>query len=476
MGGYSSGAADKLPMLFKRTIEVLQCGHKNCTGACSACILRFDAQKSGIELDRHDALQVLKANDINWIIRGESIEGLSQNAYPIGRHLPDYLNAAFALHDVVSVTFFVHQKPEKDLMLAWTDFYNFARQLGESCHRENEKQSVNLVAVDFDWGELDAEQQNRLSCLAEYGIGFACANSGAYVDLPAFRRLIATSTNYYGEVRGYFVEGQPETINAAQASWTVEGEGITIVTAALKDINLPEVVWRPAPAFNPVTTGVTSGVARELSFNGVSITEFGRKIIQKSVQVLQSDCERIDEIFDSPITTIEYTDSYLERAGDVALVLSIFRAIVESANASNAKFTIRTGIPKNRHVIGFGMPNQLHRAWPTEETRQRVFQELAALAEEDVSTPMRICLEFQDKALDVHYRLLLIHFENGEALEIFLDQGVGCVEFSRKYLSCTLARDWSKFLYSLLDPKNLSDIVLRDSKNHPTHLSISRLG
>lgn len=476
MGGYSSGAADKLPMLFKRAIDILQCRHKNCTGACSACILRFDAQKTGIELNRHDALQVFKANDINRIIRGETIDGLSQNAYPIGRHLPDYLNAALALHDVASVTIFVHQKPRKELMLAWTDIYNFARQLGEGRRGEIDRQSIKFAAVDFDWSELDAEQQNRLSYLAEYGIGFARANTEFYENLPAFRRLIAISTDYYGESRGYFIDAKSEIINALHASWMVEGDGIAIVTAALKDITLPEVVWQSAPEFTPVTTCVSSGVARELSLNGVSVTEFGRTIIQKSVQVLHSDCGRIDEIFDSPIRMVEYTDSYLERAGDAALVLSVFRAIAESADASNAKFIIRTGIPKNRHVMGFGMPNQLYRAWPTEEIRQRVFQELAALAEEDDSAPMRIHLEFQEKALDVHHRQLLIHFENDEALEIFLDQGVGCVEFGRKYLNYTMVRDWAKFLYSLIDSKNLSDVVLRDSKNHPTHLSISRLG
>ena len=475
MGGYSSGVVDRLPMLFKRALDILECRHNNCKSACSACILRFDTQKSGFELNRHDAIKVLRANNIDSIIRGESIEGLAKNAYPIGRHLPDYLNAAFELHDASNVTIFVHKKPATDLMLTCTDIYNYARQLGERKVNENGQQFVRLAAVDFEWGQLDPEQQNRLSYLAEYGIQFLHADSESCRNFPEFERLIAISTDFYGESRGYFIDAEPETISAAQSGWMVEGDDITIVTAALTGVNLPKTTCQTEPVYALVKTGALSGVAREVSLNGVSIPDFGREVIKRCVQVLQSDCERIDDIFDSPVAMVEYTDSYLERAGDVALVLSIFRAIAESATAANAKFIIRTGIPKSRNVIGFGTPNHLYRPWPTEEMRKRVFEEIAALADEDASASMRILLKVEDKPLDVHHRKLLIHFENNEALEVFLDQGVGCVEFSNKYVNFKNGRDWARYLYSLLDPKNMSDVVLRDSKNHPTHLSVSRL-
>lgn len=474
MGGYSSGAADKLPVLFKKALDTLRCTHKNCTGACSDCILRFDTQKSGIELDRHDALKVLETNDIDRLMKGETIEGLPQSAHLLGRPLPDYLNAAFEMHDVSNVTFFVHLKPEKDLMMTGTDIYNFARQIGERGHDEDGKPTVTLASVGFDWEELAVEQQNRLSYLSEYGIGFARTESSAAEMMPAFDKLVAISTDPYGESRGYFMESESKVIHAAHASWMIENDGIGIVTVMLADC--PKTILQPAPCYTTATATASSGVVRDLSLNGVSLAEFGRTIIRKSIQVLDPDCERIDEIFDSPVSRVAYTDPYLERAGDAALVFSIFRAIAESTDVSNAEFIIHTGIPKNRHTLGFGMPNQLYRSWPTEEVRQHIFEEMSVLAKNDSSVPMKISFDFQDKALSVHHRQLLVNFENGEVLEVFLDQGVGCVEFSRRYLNYTMAKDWAKYLYSLIDAGSLSDVVLRDSKNHSTHLSISRLG
>ena len=71
------------------------------------------------------------------------------------------------MHDVSNVTFFVHLKPEKDLMMTGTDIYNFARQIGERGHDEDGKPTVTLASVGFDWEELAVEQQNRLSYLSE---------------------------------------------------------------------------------------------------------------------------------------------------------------------------------------------------------------------------------------------------------------------------------------------------------------------
>ena len=78
-------------------------------------------------------------------------------------------------------------------------------------------------------------------------------------------------------------------------------------------------------------------------------------------------------------------------------------------------------------------------------------------------------------SLAVHHRQLLIRFRNGESLEIFADQGVGCVEFVSRARDFVSVSALANHLFTLVFADNGGSVTLRDAKSHTTHLSVSRL-
>lgn len=255
------------------------------------------------------------------------------------------------------------------------------------------------------------------------------------------------------------------------------------MTGLLKE-ELPALVPQDAPVYETLAVDTVrenlSGVAREVSFTGLSIFEFGRRFIEESVRALDPDAERIDELVESPVVSVEYTDNYLERAGDAALVLSIFNAVAHSAEAEKAQFVVRTGVPTNRRPFGYGLPANLYRTWNDEEQRRSVFSRLEALAQSSADAgarfrPMNLNFEVADRPLAVHHRQLLIRFRNGESLEIFADQGVGCVEFVSRARDFVSVSALANHLFTLVLADNGGSVTLRDAKSHTTHLSVSRL-
>lgn len=186
------------------------------------------------------------------------------------------------------------------------------------------------------------------------------------------------------------------------------------------------------------------------------------------------------QFFESPVLSVEYTDNYLERAGDAALVLSIFNAVAHSAEAEKAQFVVRTGVPTNRRPFGYGLPANLYRTWNDEEQRRSVFSRLEALAQSSADAdarfrPMNLNFEVADRPFAVHHRQLLIRFRNGESLEIFADHGVGCVEFVSRARDFVSVSALANHLFTLVFADNGGSVTLRDAKSHTTHLSVSRL-
>lgn len=482
MAGYSSGAAKSADALLVRAMQILQCPVNRCNTACGACVLRFDSQKSESVLDRHDGLALLECCGVPRIAAGIELGGAAEKGRLITAPLAEYLEAAFEARDASSVRFFVREKPEASLRLTATDIFQLARRLSERRTVAAGVPAVTLAAVGFDWQSLSPGQRSSLADLAEYGVAFARVDLRSPADETLFERLFAVAENSHGKAEppiGFFYAGQAETIAAARSDWAADNEALRIAACPLKEA-LPHPAAQPAPTAEPEAAPLTSGVAREVSFQGCTIAKFGDEFVLKSIQAIAPDAERIDDVFSSPVKRVVYTDNYLERAGEPALVLSIFRAVAESADAANASFVIRTGVPRNRNAgWGYDLPNHLYRPWPDEDVRRAVFTALMKFAwagsPSDGMPAMKLQINVADGQLAVHHRQLLIEFENGEALEILPDQGVGCVEFDQSRYYFRKAREWASWLYQNSGPKATGSLRLSDCKKHPTHLSVSRL-
>lgn len=482
MAGYSSGAAKAVDALLGRALQILRCPANRCSTACAACVLRFDSQKAESTLDRHDGLALLESCGIERIAAGIDLGVAREKGRLITAPLPEYLEAAFEARDASSVCFFVRERPDEFLRLAATDVFQLARRLSERRAAAAGKPVVTLAAVGFDWASLPSAQRTSLAFLGEYGVAFARVDLRSKADEAVFERLFAVTVSSHGKAEppcGFFYAGAPETTEEARREWTLESEALRIAVSPIESA-LPEPAPQPVPAAEPERAPLTSGVAREVSFQGCTVAEFGDAFILKSIQAIAPEAERIDDVFNAPVESVVYTDNYLERAGEPALLLSIFRAVAESADAADASFVVRTGVPKNRNAgSGFQLPNQLYRPWPDEEVRRTVFSALekraAAGSPSDGIPAMRLTFDVAEGQLPVHHRQLLIRFANGEALEILPDQGVGCVEFDRFRLQLPYAKDWAIWLYRACSPKNAGSLRLSDSRKHPTHLSVSKL-
>ena len=59
--GYATRASDDLRGLLARACEVLECRHKQCDRACHGCLLGFDTDRFGDDLDRNAGLQLARA-------------------------------------------------------------------------------------------------------------------------------------------------------------------------------------------------------------------------------------------------------------------------------------------------------------------------------------------------------------------------------------------------------------------------------
>ncbi len=498
MGGYCSTAADCLTSLFKDANALLHCP-KDCPDACSACILQFDTERDDIKLDRHDALAVLEAHGVTRLDSSE-IELAGCRTVPLARPFAESLLAMAESTSSGEVTLYVGGSEAGSISPITTQVMSLA----ESLARYYPRIQTRLAAIGFDWRSLQSEAQNDLHRLCKLNVEFMATKKDKYGKaislktnfnrsseneesaeesialVAAFRHTGAGESQASACV--FALHGSSVEINNRLASWRYEGGDVRMLESVVPSNRLPLLTKAEPPQYQaPVIETLAEKnavVVRTFSAQGATFLNFGEKVLSAIILSFDKDAENLFDISESSVEKVTYSDRYLERAGDTALVLSIFEAIQSGPCGSDeTKYIVRTCVPKSRRNDRRWLPSKLYENWGDENDRQSVFDELSILlakgAGVQTTPPISVTWEIVDSQQKLrHARTLELQFANGRTLEVFLDQGMGFVKFDESRLDIRTPKEWADWLYRLLSGRvNRRSSLLADASPWPTNIS-----
>ncbi len=380
MGGYCSAAADDLPNLFRAALKLLHCPN-HCPDACSSCILQFDAERDGVTLNRHDALAVLQANGAGSLADAEAGFAGSETA-PLARPFSDSFLALAESAGEGEAILFADGSNLDGLAPAATAVVSLAESLAKLPGIR-----TTIAAVGFEWKSLSSEAQNELHRLCSLNVRFAAAESCKAIGaLPIRRSGFALSGGNQAEaglavLAAAFVSGSKTTpSSAAHAfvlcgpaeetasradSWRYDGGAVRMLEGVTTASLLPKLTDAAPPTYQAPEAEVqkpAAGIVSKFSVEGFTFLNFGPKLLSAVCAAMNADA--LEDIVESTAEEVVYSDRYLERVGDAALVLSIFEALRASEwGAPETQFSIRTCVPKNRRCTRYSFPEKLYETW-----------------------------------------------------------------------------------------------------------------
>lgn len=495
MGGYCTASTDCLISLFKDAIALLHCP-RNCPDACSSCILQFDSERDNIKLDRHDALSVLQAHGVAWL-SNEINDLAGSETVPLARPFNESFLAMAEAASQGEAILYVHSSDMESISPATTEVVSLAESLAKLYPRIKTK----FAAIGFDWSNLPSEAQNDLHRLSNLNVEFMLASESSSIDrIPITHSIFLNNTESDQETAAliasffdkdasnhqsacaFVLYGPHKQTMDRLVAWRYEGDQVRVLEGIANSMRLPRLKPANPPKYQApgieTYSQASAVVVREFSAQGLTFLNFGPKILLSIIQAFDSEAENLYDLSDSTISEVIYSDRYLERAGDIALVLSIFEAIQSSrCGSSDAKYSIRTCVPKSRRYDRAWLPSKLYESWSNESDRKAVFTELSSLASKGAgfqsTPPISIIWDVaQSQQMLRHARILELKFSNGKRLEIFFDQGMGFVKFDESRLDLRTPQEWANWLYRLLSGRvNRKASVLSDVNSWPTNIS-----
>lgn len=442
MGGYSSRLEPMMGELLVRAREVLIC-RRNCSTVCGACLLTFDTRHVMRDLNRFDALKVLTHDLLRSLNVPTNLAAMAgRGARYLNARITDYLRS---MADVVEkVQFVVGERPEIEESLMGSELYGIVD------YAQTLFGNVEMIAIGFDWGALEHEQQNELHWLFNKGVAFTQSAvdrlNGA--DLKNILILVRTMDG----CRALAVE------DAVKCRWNPSQSERPILIGELDGMLESRTGGQPQRRMMQIDSNrhdATVVTEEVFESEGLCVGNFGERVLEAvSRRFGNAD---VSALFEGRIVRqVSYTDRYLMRYIDLPLVLSLFKGLRKVATvAENAAFNIRTLQFKEEDRRSRWNPNYSAH-WESEEERDEIARDVRALCFRNHGLSFAVDSETVSTRGIPHPRRLIVTFKDGSSLLIGFDQGVGFVTPSSQW-PVGASRQRAENLYRLVNDAGASD-------------------
>ena len=389
--GYASSAGEYMADLLRDARERLLCRDHDCETACPHCILSFDLRYQSRDLDRHKGLEVLTHI---WF----TLLDLPPQARIFG---PSTTTETMRLEESVLSASLVH--PEATIILHLGPHSLWLPGDGDMLHLLDilrlRQRHVELTLEKELYDSFSQEERMLLVPLIQGNV--TCSVSEGEFSHP-HARLAVTMDN--GILHRWAVYEEEE--NRLLLKGCTEGDAGT---------------RRPLLQKNLQAKSGNSAIVQIGGNDKTSVTEFGPWLWHNLHQSLEKNLGLAPVASRRPITRILFSDRYCNSPLTVALLYRLLSHLKELYGEAWAFPTFFVMLADRI----FGEYSQVWDNWSRAEERdeavRRLLNELGAVK----VVPM-------DKKMMTHARSLRLEFQDGTALTIWLDQGLGFLKVDRK--------------------------------------------
>lgn len=428
--GYSSLVASDLPQLLRSTRSILQCP-ADCEGACQMCLLTFDTRFRADDLNRQKALEFLS---IDWL-DALNLEPGNQLLGPASQAefqtVQEAITREINRGDARQLYVYLHGNPE-EWDLPGSPLRNFLHRLSA-----RDGLRITLLTAPADLRSISRENAAVLLSLASLGGINLCRGTAPSTGTESW--CLATV----------------ERADKTWVSWATADPTCSSCGSQWGQLQDGLVVW--APTSHPTTTneplhlptfgeqGVQAvEITNHLDGPGEGFgTRFWQAISPSGLTSLLPDHLVLERV--------EYEDRYLVTPLSCALLLEVIAALKTHFNTANnagwndAKVRVTTmWIDEHRMLKKQGC--NWGAEWAHAEQRDRALEAGFVYCGVDAS------VRSAPKRELIHGRRLMLHFQGGLFLTLWLDQGLSYWTTSRHHRNTPLA-----FLDMLLPPDQLGE-------------------
>ena len=405
--GYCSKVENELPALLRKARGYLDCP-RDCSCACSACILTFDNRHTASILNRKDAMSVLTTELLRSLeVPAEWAEFAGDNTQYLNQDLDNFLVENAQIGTINDLKLFFAPIDE-DLRPIGSPMYSMLSTLTALPGF-----NVSLVAEAFDWNKLTAEQQSHLSMLSDVKY-LACKRS------PEPKKVLLASFYDVTAEKRKAIYAAAETFDY----WEWSGNATLFVGTCA---NEPETVPADAPQWLQTQTIVQnivtsdSVVLTRFDFNQTNTLNLGEKLLMSFARKQKK--HSIEDLLGSePIESIVYTDRYMLRPIHFTLILSTIKAILNHAKRpQQVPVRILTIQDIETNPYNSASVCSLGHSWPNQDFRDDTLMEVESIVNV-ANSSLHLECNYPSGKLD-HFRRLSIRFGNRKTLHIGFDQG-----------------------------------------------------
>ncbi len=405
--GYVGVVPRDLETVLTRARKILECKSRECDGACHGCLLSFDTQHSVDLLDRHAALEALSDEFMQSLVLppelrvfGSETRLEAVEVYPAFR---DMSRRA----DVEAATVFVGGPVQSWNVASWPMWFELHR-LAEA------GVGVTVAVVEQTLSELDWAESQALA--------HRCAAIGARIEVVPVERMRAGDAWLIADVRGGSEDTQWASTSildtVVSEEWARSSESDVRRVRASGKASAPLLGGRP-PAEGecpkPVPGNYTM-IEVESGLDG-PVDEFGSKFWS----LIESRAAGVTQKMSStvPIVELRYTDKYMKSPLFARLLYGVVAEVERRAGgiACEGRLFIETCATDKR-----SNREHLSHAWIDVTEWKCVLEELFA--------PLSRCVVSIEEShfRAQHHRSLLVKWEDGDVLEVRLDQGLSFMQ------------------------------------------------
>lgn len=396
--GYSSLVAPELPTLLRIAKAKLQC-EAGCDGACQMCLLTFDTRYRSDDLNRQAALSFLSDAWLDSLTLDARHQLFGTASKPEFQAVDEAISRELNRDDARRLLVYLNGDPsEWDLP---------ASPLRRLMHRLSVRDDVSLALVTST-GELGGLSQENAAVLRGLdALGAVSLTVGSPPAMAREGRCLATVERSDGS---YSTWATTDSLAAACGpQWGQLIDGIVIAAPTIA----PHLTGGAISMPSSDVPGVHSfEITTELDGKGAGFGERFWKLLSRG------DLSTLLPKGTVPVA-VEYEDRYLATPITCALLLDVISAIKSHFQADNDWGDVRVRV--TTMVIADDKPSRGRGAWWSdwERTEQR---DRALEAAFDYSG-MSASVTSTDKRNLSHGRRLTIHFQSGDQLVVWLDQG-----------------------------------------------------
>ena len=395
--GYVAQLASYLDDIVDNAIGLLDCVDE-CDSACSSCLLDWDSQHQADLIDRNSAATFLKQWK-KYMVLPAALKAICDDAKAELSGIAASLRLNTFNKKPKSISLFLDDNPEEWDLLNWPLLTDLQRWSAEAV-------TVRLLSPQGSFDRMQPSQRRILLAMNEIS-----QNNLEFGEVQVENRIIddvRILVMVEMEQPRFWATANP--VLQAGEDW---GHCDYVLISGTQKFDLPytkcDLSFDEASADPSVIGSTRIKITRECDG---SLKDFGGKLWKTINAEMAKEPGK-----NALLTEVYYRDRYLVTPLHAALLHQMIKPLLASMT-SQTRIEIETADLKIDH---HKTPSSLSDNWANREVRNDV---LKGVIEE--ITSRKVYLNSNDRRNVAHSRELVLKWDSGETLQIFMDEGLGC--------------------------------------------------